>query len=165
MQVRTTTETAIETAISDHGASVPLATARSEDRSLRVVAVEDDPTLLHVITEVLTDDGCQVKPLTNWREAYPTVIDMHPDVVVLDLTAEGRETGWTVMDQLILNPETRSIPVVLTTGAYASIAARQPALRPQDGIYVLLKPFDLDALCKTVQKAAQRSGPAERAQA
>jgi CheY-like chemotaxis protein len=115
-----------------------------------VVIVEDDRTLLEVIAEALVDEGCRVVPLADWKDAHSVVRREQPDVVLLDLVSDGRETGWPVLDHLTLDPRTRDIPVVLTTGAAESIQQRRPALLPQYGISVLTKPFDLDALWAAV---------------
>ena len=121
-----------------------------------VVLVEDDRVLRDVLAEVLGDEGYRVLPVAEWRQAYATVRAEHPDVVLLDLMMGGQDTGWQVLDHLTLDPGTRDIPVILTTGAVEAVQQRQPALLRPYGVSVLPKPFDLDALCTLVQAQVQR---------
>jgi CheY-like chemotaxis protein len=118
-----------------------------------VVLVEDDRVLRDVLAEVLGDEGYRVLPVAAWRQAHATIQAADPDVVLLDLMMDGQDTGWQVLNHLTLDPRTRDIPVILTTGA---VEAVQPALLPQYGVSVLPKPFDLDALCTLVQAQVQR---------
>lgn len=115
-----------------------------------LVVVEDDPALLELLTEILIEEGYGVAAVQDWRQAYPTVQAELPDLVLLDLLAGGEATGWQVLDRLIADPLTRDIPVILITAAGEAIEERRPALVPQYSVSVLLKPFDLDALCSTV---------------
>ena len=117
-----------------------------------VVVLEDDRALLDVIAEALADEGCRVVPLADWRHAHDTIRREQPDVVLLDLISDGREAGWAVLDRLTLDPHTRDIPVVLTTGAAETVQRRLPALPPEYGVSVLSKPFDLDTLWEAVSR-------------
>jgi CheY-like chemotaxis protein len=77
-------------------------------------------------------------------------------VVLLDLRLAGDAdcdlSGWKVLDQLVLDPATRDIPVVLTSGAVSAIEARRPAPLADRGVRVLIKPYDLDQLLATVRE-------------
>jgi DNA-binding NarL/FixJ family response regulator len=116
----------------------------------RIVVVEDDPVLLSLLEELLTAEGYVVDPHSRAADAHLLVRNVQPQAVMLDLRLVGEPeadaSGWRVLDRLILDPETRHIPVVLASGAVDSIEAHRPALLPQHGVRVLLKPYDLDQL-------------------
>lgn len=49
------------------------------------------------------------------EQAYRRAWDLHPDIVVTDLTLRGRD-GWQLLRDLKREARTREIPVVLLTG-------------------------------------------------
>jgi CheY-like chemotaxis protein len=108
----------------------------------RIVVVEEDPILRSLLQELLTAEGYAVFPHGRGADAHLLVRDIRPRAVVLDLRLTGDPdpdaSGWQVLDRLVLDPATRAIPVVLTSGAVEAIAARRPALLPQHGVHVLL---------------------------
>ena len=122
----------------------------SPPRPRRVVIVEDDLPFLELERELLEHEGYNVYTLTAADNAHRLTRELRPDVVVLDLRLPGDlemdEAGWHVLDQHVLDPETRHIPVIVASGAVNSIEARRPALTPRDSIRVLLKPYTLDQL-------------------
>jgi len=77
--------------------------------------------------------------------------------VLLDLRFGAQEYGWRILDQLILDPATRCIPVIVTSGAVESLRTHAPALLAQNGLFALPKPFDVDGLLGTVEKALAES--------
>lgn len=121
---------------------------RSANR--RLVVLEDDLMLLRLLTELLESEGYQVYAHTRAEDAHVLIRNVRPAVVLLDLCLADEsgveESGWRVLDRLVLDPETRHIPVLLTSGAIASIEAHRAALLPQHGVRVLLKPYDQDQL-------------------
>jgi DNA-binding NarL/FixJ family response regulator len=129
----------------------------------RIVVVEDDPVLLSLLQELLTTAGYTVFPHSRAADAHLLVRNVQPQAVVLDLGLVGEPeadpSGWRVLDRLILDPETRHIPVVLASGAVDSIEAHRPALRPEHGVRVLLKPYDLDQLLAALAEAAGSPSP------
>jgi len=114
------------------------------------VIVEDDLTFLELQRELLEQEGYEVYTLSAADNAHRLTRELRPDVVVLDLRLPGDvemdEAGWHVLDQHVLDPETRHIPVIVASGAVNSIEARRPALTPRDRIRVLLKPYTFDEL-------------------
>ena len=126
---------------------------------LTIAAFDDDRMMLSIISETLEMEGYEVHTHQRWDDAHHVVRQVHPDLVMLDLRMGGSETGWKVLDQLALDPETRGIPVILCSGATASLDARRPALLPECGVYVLSKPFDLDVLVGTVEGALAARSP------
>jgi DNA-binding NarL/FixJ family response regulator len=118
--------------------------------SPRIVIVEDDPLLLSLLVDLLTEVGYEVYPHRGAADAHLVISRVQPHVVLLDLRLgtgpKADESGWGVLDRLVIDPATRDIPVVLATGAVASVEAHRPALIPEHGVRVLLKPYDLDEL-------------------
>jgi DNA-binding NarL/FixJ family response regulator len=119
----------------------------------RLVAIDDDAILAELVQTLLAEEGFDVAVCRNWREAHDFIIHQQPDLVLLDLRFGDAEYGWRVLDHLTVDPATRRIPVILWSGAHESLQAHRPALLPQHGVFVLSKPFDIEALISAVNEA------------
>jgi CheY-like chemotaxis protein len=90
------------------------------------------------------------------ENGHACVIAGQPDLVMLDLRFGDEEYGWQILDRLVLDPATRCIPVIVSSGAVDSLRTRAPALLAENGLFVLQKPFNLDRLLGTVSTALAR---------
>lgn len=64
-------------------------------RSLRIVIADDDPDAVLMLETLLRDDGHQVRTAYEGRQVMGVVLDMAPDVVILDIKMPGL-SGWEV---------------------------------------------------------------------
>ena len=127
-----------------------------EGRCARIAAIDDDPATLELLRELLAvSEGYDVVTCTVGEQAYDVVKAHRPDLIVLDIRMGGEEIGWTVLERLTLDPETRAIPVLVCSAGVASLAAHRPLLEGY-GVEVLPKPFDLDALLEKVEACLAR---------
>ncbi len=90
----------------------------AEDTVAKTVLVVDDDTAtleLHarLVTTRLT--ACRVVTARNGWEALERLASDKPDLVLLDLVMPGLD-GFSVLDKMRHNPNTRDIPVVVITG-------------------------------------------------
>jgi len=132
-------------------------TLRQTTRRGRILVIDDDSALTEVIEEFLLDEGFDVSVCKQGEQGYACVVASQPDLVMLDLRFGDAECGWRILDQLTLNPATRCLPVIVSSGAVESLRAQAPALLAQNGHFVLPKPFDLDVLLGTVEEALAHS--------
>jgi len=128
----------------------------------RVAIVDDDIALAELVQTFLADEGMEAVMCPNLRRAHEFIRHEQPDLVLLDLRFGGGEYGWRVLDQLTLDASTARTPVILWSAAQDSLLARAPALLPRHGVFALPKPFDLDALLGTVQRALLAYPPLRR---
>jgi CheY-like chemotaxis protein len=68
--------------------------------------------------------GFQVLPAANGRSGIEFATGCHPDVIILDLTMPDF-SGIQVVEDLRARPETKSIPILIHTGAALSEPERQ----------------------------------------
>jgi CheY-like chemotaxis protein len=80
----------------------------------RVLVVDDDPDALDLVLAMIGDRGYEIQTATNGREALDEIARAKPDAIILDLMLPEMD-GFEVVHRLSLNPEWRSIPVVLLT--------------------------------------------------
>ena len=82
--------------------------------SRRILVVDDDPRLLHVVAMYLSIEGYEVDTAANGEEGLRLLEQKRPDLVILDVMMPGID-GLEACRRIKSNPETRSIPVVLFT--------------------------------------------------
>ena len=97
-------------------------TAGKEVRT--VLIIEDEPALLELLAKTLLFKGFQVVPAANGRRGIEFASSFHPDVIILDLTMPDFN-GIQVVENLRARPETKSIPILIHTGAALSEPERQ----------------------------------------
>lgn len=117
----------------------------------RIALIDDDATLLGLLRDLLEGfEGYAVLVCDQGDGAYEFVKTHRPDLVLLDVWMHGNEVGWTILERLTCDPETRPIPVIVCSAALDDFPDREPLLR-RPGVDVLPKPFDLDALLAKVK--------------
>ena len=119
----------------------------------RAVVIDDDTALTGFVRELLVDEGFEVVVHPKWQDAHRVVAEHQPDIVLVDLIFGGVELGWQVVDRLTLDPTTRHIPVIVWSAAIDSLRAHERVLLAAHGRYMIGKPFDIDVLLQTLERA------------
>jgi DNA-binding NtrC family response regulator len=120
-------------------------------RRARIAIINDDTTFLDLMRDLLeTEENFEVLICREWDHAYEFVKREHPDLVIQDIRIGGEEHGWTILNLLTLDPETRPIPTIVCSAAIQSLHEHQEMLS-KFGIQALPKPFDLDTLLSTIE--------------
>src|SRR4051794_18879588 len=124
---------------------------------MKVLLVEDDPSMQTTLRRTLQNRGMEVEVCSDGREALARWKAAPPDVVMLDLTLPG-------LDGLLVLEEARrsglATPVLILT-ARGTVGDRIIGLNTGADDY-LPKPFDLDEL-EARLRALHRRAPAGRA--
>jgi signal transduction histidine kinase len=103
----------------------------------RVLVIEDDATVADVLREVLQDQPFAMTFATSAEEAYRSIAESFPDLILTDIALPG-QSGLDVMRRArALDAE---VAVILMTG-YASVQTAIDALRQGADDYVT-KPFE-----------------------
>ena len=86
-----------------------------EDTNKKIVLlVDDDPLILRMYQNKLTNDGYEVLTATNGEEALVAVIKKTPDLVLLDVMMP-KMNGVETLKRLKGDPKTKAIPVIILT--------------------------------------------------
>jgi two-component system, OmpR family, response regulator TctD len=125
---------------------------------MKVLLVEDDPSMQTALRRALQRRGMEVDVCGDGRAALQAWKDAAPEVVVLDLTLPGLD-GLQVLEQA--RREGIATPVLILT-ARGTVGDRIIGLNTGADDY-LPKPFDLDELEARVRALARRR-PAASAQ-
>ncbi|HZM88760.1 MAG TPA: response regulator [Blastocatellia bacterium] len=80
-----------------------------------VLVVDDDPDALDLAVAMIEGGGgYDIQTATNGREALEAITRRRPDAIILDLMLPEMD-GFEVVHRMSLNPDWRSIPVILLT--------------------------------------------------
>jgi CheY-like chemotaxis protein len=115
-----------------------------------IVVIDDDPTFLALMEDLLQEDGYRVEALIGDGSTHERICAEQPAVVILDLWLGQPDAGWTLLSMLELDPATRDIPVIIASGDSKMLEARADELAAK-GIRTLTKPFGLDELLTAVR--------------
>ncbi|WP_295535730.1 two-component system response regulator [uncultured Pseudacidovorax sp.] len=80
----------------------------------RILLVDDEPTNLHVLRQVLEEDGYRLLFATDGARGIAAAREHQPDLVLLDVMMP-RMDGYEVCRQLKADPQTANIPVIFVT--------------------------------------------------
>ena len=118
----------------------------------KIVVADDEPHIRKMICRLLTDEGYEVKPAENGREAVKVFLSFQPDVVLLDQQMPVM-TGVEALEEIKrISPN----QTVLFVTAFGSISLAVDAVKK--GAYDFIeKPFDNDKLLLTVSRAVEHS--------
>jgi signal transduction histidine kinase/CheY-like chemotaxis protein len=100
----------------------------------RILVIDDDPVARYVIQKYLADDRYEVLEAPDASEGLARAKNDAPDVIFLDFVL-GQETAFEVLDELKVDPRTRSIPVIIATSKQLDEAERE---RLQAGTVAIL---------------------------
>ena len=117
----------------------------------RILAVDDDPANLEVLSELLTLWGHKVETAVDGNDALRKSADFHPDVVLSDLAMPGTDGLWLLR---ALKEELPDCPVVFLTGQ-GTIDDAVGAIR--QGAYDFIeKPVDAAKLKVCLHRALEK---------
>jgi CheY-like chemotaxis protein len=125
-----------------------------------VLIVDDDPVLVALLAETLTDEGYQVKVLLDTNPTVVQSVVEHdlPSCVVLDGSGYS-DYGEAWETAAWLQQRTSPVPTIMLTGHRASAAEARARATPRSqaaGIVAILeKPFEITDLIAAVGQAVR----------
>lgn len=85
-----------------------------QQKSKKVLLVEDDEALAQVYVTRLQAEGLDVKRVPNGEDALAAAMEMHPELIVLDVMMP-KVSGFDVLDILRNTPETANLKIIMLT--------------------------------------------------
>jgi len=120
------------------------------------LVIDDDTTLLRIVSRGLTQRGFKVHSAENGEQAIALCSEHQPEYISLDLKLEN-ESGLHLIEQL-KQASPKSQIVILTS--YASIATAVDAIKLGAHQY-LCKPVDIDELLKAFDQEVENTSTTE----
>jgi two-component system alkaline phosphatase synthesis response regulator PhoP len=114
----------------------------------KVLIVDDEIHIVHVVAIKLRSNGFEVITASNGQEAFETACEQPPDIIVTDLQMPIMD-GLEFVGKLRQCEKTKEIPVIMLTGRSFTIEQEQKEqLRISD---CLGKPFSPKELLKKIE--------------
>jgi CheY-like chemotaxis protein len=116
----------------------------------RILVVEDDEAIRELVSDVLRDDGYEVREATNGLEALGRVRDERPDLIVLDLMMPVMD-GWAFVEECREHAYCDDVPIIVTSASH-DLPRTAERLRSFGVRTCLAKPFDVDGLLALIER-------------
>src|SRR5689334_2695753 len=121
----------------------------NNDSYLTVMTVDDDPSMLEIVSKYLSKQGIRVVSTTDPESVVPMAERGKPRLIISDIAMPGLD-GLTLLKKLKENQKTSNIPLVLLTSS-------RTADDINDGIAsgaeaCLVKPVDWNTAWPKLQK-------------
>ncbi|MDX1415704.1 MAG: GAF domain-containing protein, partial [Candidatus Promineifilaceae bacterium] len=117
-----------------------------------ILAIDDNPDVVAILEEDLTEAGYQVVGALTAEEGLAQARVLRPSAITLDIILPDQD-GWQVLHELKTNPVTREIPVIILT----IVDNKAMGLRLGAADY-LVKPVDSATLLATLARMAPATG-------
>ncbi len=111
-----------------------------------VMAVDDDPQVIRLYERYLEPQGYHVIAVTDPTKARERALQLKPFAITLDIMMPGMD-GWSVLQELKADVETRSIPVIV-----CSILEQQERGFSLGAADYVLKPILGDSLLNSLNR-------------
>lgn len=129
------------------------------EQSARVLVVEDEPDVLHLVQAALEEAGMQVTGASREGEALKRLREGRYGVVVTDLyVTRGQEALESIAALL---REAGTTPV----GVMSGWPVEEEIARAAGVTFVLRKPFELEELVRAVEEALAKKSKQEKKEA
>ncbi len=123
---------------------------------MRVMTVDDDPSVLSLVVTTLELDGHEVITAHDGFDALHKLETSRPDLLVLDVMMPGKN-GWEVLEAFRADPRFTRTPVVLLTARGLPDDIQRG--KELGATAVLSKPFDPEELSDIVTALLTAFGP------
>jgi CheY-like chemotaxis protein len=130
------------------------------DTPITIAVIDDEPAVTTLVEDVLVDEGYTVITWMAGAGAHAIIRERMPAAVLLDMRMETVDAGMDVLRALRQDPQTRAIPVILTSSR-TQFGPEQTAELAMLGALKLPKPFATDALIATIATALSLREPME----
>ena len=127
----------------------------------RILVIDDSEELLELYQLILEPEGFIVHTSVSPFENLADIERLMFDLIILDYHLNGQDNAASFLHQLKSYQPTASLPVIISTADERVMEKQETALTEQ-GVGILLKPFDIDDLIQVLHQALQkRKGQAE----
>jgi len=115
----------------------------------KVLVVDDSPTDLHLLTEMLSKNGFEVISAISGEESIEKAKSDKPDLILMDIVMPGIN-GFEATRALSRSPETSEIPIIIIS-TKGQETDRVWGLR-QGAVDYLVKPITDDTMSTLMDK-------------
>jgi DNA-binding response OmpR family regulator len=122
----------------------------------RILVVDDDPRLLHIVSLYLGIEGYEVIQASNGEDGLKAVNESPPDLVIMDIMMPGMD-GVEACRRIRENPATQAIPVLMFSALSGDDDVERARLAGAN--HLITKPFNLVGLGQVVKSFFSSENP------
>ena len=123
-----------------------------------LLVVDDVPDILELLDAMLKFKGYRVLTARNGQEALACIEQERPALIIADILMPKMD-GFTLVNRLRLNPQTRDIPVVFLSATY--VAPEDKAFALTIGVTRFIeKPVDVESFLPMIAEYLKQDPPA-----
>jgi CheY-like chemotaxis protein len=119
---------------------------------LLIAIIDDEPSIIEYARSFLEGEGYAVAAWGTEDGALDFIRATRPAALILDNHLETRDAGIGILERLRADPETRTLPVVLSSAQPRFTTAQEERLRGLD-YHALPKPYRGGALISMIESA------------
>jgi CheY-like chemotaxis protein len=122
----------------------------------RILIVDDDPNIVQMLAEFLTDEGYEVATATQSLRAFDRAKEAQPDLILMDIMMPYLD-GLDQIKLLSLDDDLKDVPIIVITANARALEGIEDlrVLRIVDYLY---KPFEITDLLEKIKLALADRG-------
>jgi CheY-like chemotaxis protein len=127
---------------------------RGRDRVSRILIVDDDPNIVQMLSDILTDEGYEVAAATQSLRAFDRAKEAQPDLILMDIMMPYLD-GLDQIKLLSLDDDLKDVPIIVITAKARALDGIDDlkSLRIVDYLY---KPFEISDLLDKIKRALDK---------
>src|SRR6188474_2843141 len=123
-----------------------------------LLVVDDVPDILELLNAMLEFKGYRVVTARNGQEALEVIEQERPALIIADILMPKMD-GFSLVNRLRLNPQTRDIPVIFLSATY--VAPEDKAFARTIGVTRFIeKPVDVESFLPMIAEYLTQETPA-----
>jgi DNA-binding response OmpR family regulator len=128
----------------------------------RILSVEDDPDLQHLLSLALQGQGYELHYAFTGREGYEKALALDPDLILCDMMLPVLN-GVEMIMMLKTHARARQIPVVVMTSYSNDASFLESKIKPLGVVEYLRKPIKIEDMVRLVKRLLAARAPREDA--
>jgi DNA-binding response OmpR family regulator len=126
-----------------------------ENSQKKILIVEDEPSMLSILTDKLLETGWETIQARNGEEGLKIALEQHPDLILLDLLMPKMD-GTTTINKLREDEWGKTVPVIMLTNVNPDTdTALKDILKTQPAFYFVKSDIDLATLVEKIKEVLQ----------
>jgi DNA-binding response OmpR family regulator len=121
------------------------------NQRLNVAVIDNDQLFAETLTDLLSEEGYQVRTYQNTPTTTLEVRDHLPDLIILDLHYMLRSSSWKTLEHLRFDSHTSTIPIIVCSADVIAVREQADWLA-ELGVVVQEKPFIIEELLAKIER-------------
>ncbi len=120
-----------------------------------ILVVDDDSSILHIISSILLKNGYEVITAPNGAVALELIKTNKPDLVITDLVMPVMD-GWYFSMKVRENLRFKTTPIIVISGLLEAKAGQQ---EHEDATFYMPKPLNTSTLIEKIKELLSDRNP------